>query len=367
RAAAGALVAFAATLVALGGFFGAVSLIGNADGRAGLFNSLSASVNLQAALPSRFAPGASLSDEIVTIVVWAVIGLALVTLVRRWRGDARAAWPAAAWALIAWLSLSSSSVWTAHDVNPVTAGRSQVALAGAVARGWPGSGLIGFRPATPAAVISRLAFRAPSDRDPAIVLETGELPAGTYRLDVASAVPVSLTAHAGRAPQPPWRWPAAPGEPVTFTLATAVRRLTVLADPAAAGSPPSVTVRPLIARADSPIAEHVARYGGLLVYAHDAALTFEAGGFWLQRGRETAFTVADDRGRTPAVELDLEAGDELVAVRFTREGWSRDLALQPHERAIVEVLPADVVLPVTVEVSGSRAPLGVWIGLSSPR
>jgi hypothetical protein len=363
RTAAAATIALGAVVTAVAGFADRGRYVINApDARHSIFEWANGIVDLPAALPSLFRPGASLAHEAGIASVWLGLGVALFFALQPLESHTRInRWTLAAWGIVAWITASATGAWMIRAVDPLQRDRAQLELLQSSRRAWLETGFTSRDGVIPASdVVTRLSFRAPADDR--VVFLAPRPPAGRYRLivDNPTAKGATLSLELGRDAWPIRTFPE--NERVLeFTLALPVHSIRVVADRPGA-SPPIVRleVDRIQHRSTDPTALRVTRYGKLDVYALDSAPAMETGGFWIPIDRPTDLVVSDQDGNTPAIVLTLESETGATA-RVSRGGWRQDNYLSPGASSEIVVPGSETALPLRFDISGAGTRQAVWV------
>jgi hypothetical protein len=355
------------------------------DGQGTAFDWLSPNVDLTLALPSLFRTGAVPGTEALIALSWTLVGAmafaaTLLTTRRRTIGGGTT-WLIASIAVLVWMTSGAVAGWGWHGVVPWTPDRGQLRLLHAAPSPTLALGLVGPSPQfvsrDTALSASKIAMPL---MDTSTVLHVPFVPAGRYAIEVASttAAPTPiLTLELGRNAWPFLEWSPQPGAgAVTFSLATAMYLVRVVADQAVKTSLPAVRLQPMsvVASASSAdVALRATRYGTLVVYSLDSYSYPEPDGFWMAADRTGRVLVTDADARPISHLMTFEAGDAAAVVHVTRAAFSTMVTLAPHARERLVIADADQAAPVQFTVSGgSTLPagdgrrLGVFVRVAVP-
>jgi hypothetical protein len=364
-------ITIGATLLAYGAVAGGGRYLVNVpDGRYSLFAWLSDTVDVTVLLPSFFKAGNSPPTEIAIALVWVLSGASIAAALAA-GGNARArSWPVVVAGALAWI-VTATMLAIALTRRPATSfDRSQFALLAAAPRSWLSTGFAQMRVTERDALLQQLSFRLPTE-DTLAMVRIPQFPAGRYQLEFAAGpvVPSTVTVHMGRSAEPIVELAVRDGSSERFSLGAPVRTIVVTTADYSAASEAPVRVRPLgLIDTTAPFlepAQHVKRYGALVVYAPDRLASLAADGFWLWAGRQTTFVVATVDGTVPAVTLSLRAGSAPIDLKIARGAWRSNVSLGANETTTVSVSASDAIAPLMVTVGGQRRAQGVWVTVAS--
>jgi hypothetical protein len=356
------------------------------DGRDSVFEWLSPHVDVSAALPSLFRPGASATSALGLALIWAALGSAMVLAVaaiarrRAWR-DGRLQ-GAMAVAVMTWLSTSTLAGWTRRGAVPATPDRASLTLLQAGASGRRPMGVT-IGPALALSDVDGVLWRVPIvagvDRARGVLLHVPSVPAGQYVVAPVAPPTAPLEIELGRDAWPVHQWRPGQHDARGLALALPVRAVRVTA-PAGSSDRVELLVKrllpPDVAR---PLAWRAHVWRDITVYEMEPTAYVESGGFWIPADR--AVHVAFSLGDAPtAPRLELEGGARDVRVTLSRHDVHREIEMRARTRVVIDT-PGDVArpfAPFTIAVaggfvaeelapgSGDRRRLGVYVTIAPP-
>ena len=340
-------------------------LVNVPDGRYSLFAWFSDTVDIAALLPSFFKAGNAPSTEALIAGSWALSAAAIVAALAA-RGRKRVpSWATVVCGAMAWIVVASTLTMALTRRQPTTSDRSQFALLAASARAWLSTGLVRLQLTDRDTLLRRLSFRLPTE-DTLAMVRIPQFPAGRYQLEFAAGpvMPSSVTVHMGRSAEPIVELAVRDGSSESFALGAPLRTIVVTTADYSSPSEAPVRIRPLgLLDTSDPLmepAQHVKRYGALVVYAPDRLASLDTDGFWLWAGRQTSIVITTIAGTVPPITLSLQAGSGPVDLRVGRGEWAFGASLAARESTMTTVPASDVVAPFIVDVGGRRTAQGVW-------
>jgi hypothetical protein len=364
-------VVISGTLLLIGAHAGDGRYLVNVpDGRQSLFASLSHSVDAAALLPSLFSSGDNGLREGLTAGVWTLTAVAVIVGLLAVGDSGGRNWSLAAGGVVLWISLASSVVPMLRQRPVATDDRSQFALLAASVDTWLTTGVARLQKVDRQGVLRLLAFR-PATEETLGMVARSHYPAGRYRFELMDhqSETSSIAVSVGRSAEPVWLLGPRDGATDSFTLGAPVRNLRITASDEISVRDVSIRLRPLeigLTGRGIDAAQHVRRYGSLIVYSSDPLTSLAPEGFWLWSGRRTSFVTTSAGGLVPSVRFSFRAIGRAVNIRFARGDWQceRKLDIDATEDCLAP--SSDTVTPVVVDVDGERAPDAVWV-MVSPR
>lgn len=346
------------------------------DGRGSALEAASAAVDLGAAAPSLFRPGATARTEGPVAAAWALALLAGGFLLARAPRERFA--PLGVMAALFALTASATAGWSLRGVTPWTPARAQLALLARLAT--TDVGVTGPRPRLIDAddLARRLTLRtpetAPGGGDWQLYLP--EVPAGVYRLRTSRPPSEShpLTVELGRDAWPYLTWTTS-GTAPSLRLATAVHSIRVPNRTAVEGQ--TTWLEPLEAPRATPLppARRVTRFGDIDVYGLDDSSYPEPDGVWLGGNRTSSLVLSASGPRM--LMATLTAGPAPVAVDVTRGDERHTVDLAAGVTQVVPLGPVGPDAPMLLGLTtrggfparllreGDGRTLGAWLAVSA--
>lgn len=320
------------------------------DGQRSVFQVLSPAVDLSAALPSLFRPGASLGSEWPVAVVW-LAALALVSVALSWRpsGGVLGRGVAACAALLIG-GAAAGTAWAVRGVTAFTPGASALALMQRLADDASGS-LVTWPDRSPDDLARRIRLRTPESVPPpaGVLLHVPDVPAGSYEIAVDPSVNgtgAELSLELGRDAWTYATWRIG-DPPPRLTLATALHSVRVVGPAGLVGNVRLVPTRAPFT-SGAPMARRVTRLGGVDVYAVDDNTFAEPGIFWIGADRSARLLVASNT--TAQLTGVVSAGPAAVTLDIDAAGRSTRLTLAPNARGDVALGSVGPGTPLLVRI-----------------
>lgn len=359
RSIAAALIALGATIAVLtAGAEAGRYITNNPDGHSTIFEWANRIVDISAAMPSLFRPGATLASELLLTAVWILTAIAVFRSARR---------VPVAWCVTAWLTISIVIGWTLRSVDPLTENRAQIAVVrAATSRFLNTPWMDGHTTSSIDAMLPTLAIEGRTGEQANTLLEISDLPAGRYRLEITRSHPTGtdstrVSVRIGLSETDLWSWPIGdhPGA-FDITLPVAVHSLRVVAstglrDDTRTALRPFALRRP--AAGEDFRADQAVRSRSALLFVQDIA-PVEIEGFWVRAGRPVSAACWAVDGETPCSALTVEAAAQPTEVRLRRGDWTQSISLAPGEIKRVELPAQFPERPLMFDASGpaSRTP-----------
>lgn len=322
------------------------------DGRSSIFETAAGAVDLAAAVPSMFRPGATAGSEAPVAVAWALALVGAGVAMARWPRTPRTA-PIGAAAALVTLAAGASAGWWLRDASPWTTARAQLAVFSELAD--VDAALTGPRPRLVAAddLARRLVLRTPETlASPTWQLYVPNLPAGRYavRATRGSGGTTPLAVELGRDAWPYFTWSPGQDGP-ELALVTSLHSVRVPAPPQPTAD---VWLEPQGAphRTAWPAARRVTRIGDLDVYGLDDSSYPEPTGVWLGGNRPSGLVIA--ARASVALTATFGAGPAAVSIDVVHgeERTTIDLAAQATKTIALGHVAADTPLGVTMTTRG---------------
>jgi hypothetical protein len=344
-------------------------LVNVPDGRYSLFAWFSDTVDVAALLPSFFKPGNTPSTEALIAAVWAFAAITIVVALTIAGRKRPCQWTTVVGSAVLWIVIASVLSVAITGRQTITPDRSQFALLAASPSPSLPTGIAHLRLTNRDALLQRLSFRLPTE-DTLTMVRIPQFPAGRYQLEFAAApvTPSSVTLHMGRSAESIVELAVHEELSDIFALSAPLRTIVVTTADYSSASEAPVRVHPLgLLPTSDPFlepAQHVKRYGTLVVYALDRLASLETDGFWLWGGRQTSVVIATLEGATPPMTLSFRAGNAPIDVRLARGDWQFSASLAARQSATAAAPSSDVITPFTIDVGGRRTAQAVWVTLA---
>lgn len=326
------------------------------DGRYSIFETLSASVDVAAALPSLAAPAGAVTTELAIAAAWLAALLAIVVVLGRARIRPVAVAPLTAVLALAAIAATCTLAWRLRAVDGWTRGNAAAAIFGALRGPHPVmAAAVGARLGDVTAIGGLLALRTPEPigRPADAWLYVPSVPAGQYVVRGRGLEPAMgrLTLAIGRDALPIAAWPAG-DPPPAFALPVAVHSVRVTGGGGPRADLWLSPVAPPSWLVPSGEARRVVRLGLLDVYAMDDSSYPDDGALWLAGNRSSRVAVAADR--TSSLTARFEAGPAAVELTIAAPNLTTSIALAPHARSEVALgrIGPDVPVEVMLSVVG---------------